>query len=839
MFRCNSRGIVSAILFSICLLFTTKTGWAASTSPSLTNNLFTLHSLPDSESSGSYQIAKSTFLPELKDSEWGFGSQQIDGNHNKNKCQGYVKASCPPKASCKFCPFDHSMVIISGCAANWTRNGNSCTPNNCAAIDSSYKDAIPDNNICTKSSEYNKTCFKNCRTVSCSAYSVSCTTKPEHATSVEKCPDCENSSNSKCIGDNLCKVTACEKNYKINSNATGCILKDDTYPNGYNKTCETGTQGDPKYTEIGTACWQCKPPEVQCEAPYYRNEENKCVLWDGVAALAKTCSDLITTTKNGNITGNILIWGTLNCNENEIKLSTGQNLVGRAFFNGKYPEATDSATNKFSKITWNFQSKKGNGLTLEHNSTLADLTLEVKSNVNGSWSSPYYIMPALIEAGTKENLIFKNVDLYGDMSAAESKGLTLINATTAKYTLKGNNSFRFKNNLKTNDSSSYAANTTYLLKNGTMNIGQDATLNIEYINGGASYSIIDAVVNLTDNAKMTVNDSSSLSSYSGDIFEEYSSWSDKAPKSKLTMSGTSRLTVIAPQRGIFSGQIELKDNSSMNIRGRNLFSGSAYMNGPFTLQMSGNSIFNGDISATGYGAKGTIILNNYATLRIRSAAIGAIDGGNIILNNNSKFIIKQNTTLAPSNYTGVIRTYRNSPSMNGNSKFYIEANRHVFKDAGFNLASTSAKLYVRQTDTAQKIFGVGYSNPEVWLYKTVSNAPFYIETPGQNGYNGVEDDGMYLMPALGVSASDGASICSHMTGGYSSSKINRDLACWTHERDANPNNNDYFKGRQCDRCSTGYRLTGVTQVSKYDSRFTSTKSDFDSEMSALTSAMNF
>lgn len=627
--------------------------------------------------------------------------------------------------------------------------------------------------------------------------------------------------------------------YKIADNGTTCAPLDDNCPINYYKTCETGTQGDPKYTELGTACWQCKPPEVQCEAPYYRNAENKCVLWDGVAALAKTCSELVTTTKNGNITGNILVWGTLNCQENEITLAAGQKLVGRAFFNGKYPEATDSSTNKFSKITWNFTSKVGNALTLEHNATLSDLTLEIKSDVAGKWSSPYYIMPTLLEAGTKENLVLKNMDLYGDMSAAENKGLTLINATTAKYSLQGNNTFRFKNNIKTSDTSSYVTNTTYLLKNGTMNVGQDATLNIEYLNGGASYSIIDAVVNLTDNAKMTVNDSSSLSSYSGDIFEEYSSWSDKAPKSKLTMSGTSRLTVIAPQRNIFSGQIELKDNSSMNIRGRQLFNGATYYNGPYTLQMSGNSVFNGDISAKGYGVMGNIILNNYATLRLRSAAIGAIGGGNIVLNNNAKLIVKQNTTTAPDNYTGVIDTYLRSPTMNGNSKFYIEANRHVFEGAGFNLKSASAKLYVRQTDTSQKIFGVGYSNPQVWLYSTVSNAPFYIETPGQNGYNGAEDDGMYLMPALGVSSTDGNSICSHMTGGYSSSKINRDLACWTHGRDANPNNNDYFKGRQCDRCSTGYRLTGVTHVSKSDSRFTSTKSDFDSEMSALTSAMNF
>ncbi len=828
-----------ALLWAVSVIFVATTSYAGEIGhiPISSNTHTFPHIAELKPAPDSYQLAKMTFLPELTDSETGWGGNSISNSANKgDNCRGYALTSCPANATCSSCPFDRRYKKLISCPSGYTKTETGCKASSCQAI--GYRSDIPVNNICTKFNDSGLTCYKDCRSVSCSGYSLNCDTfNVANSSAKATCPDCENA-NANC-SPKLCKVSSCMSGYKIADNGTTCAPLDDNCPTNYYKSCETGTQGDPKYTEKGTACWQCKPPEVKCEAPYYRNSENKCVLWDGVAALVKTCSELITTTKNGNITGNILVWGTLNCQENEITLAAGQKLVGKGYFSDKYTDATDSTTNKFSKITWNFQTKQGKGLTLEHNSTLADLTLEIKSNVSGSWSSPYYIMPSLIEAGTKENLVLKNMDLYGDMSAAESKMLTLINATTAKYALQGNNTFRFKNNVKTSSSSTYAANTTYLIKNGTMNIGSDASLNVEYINGGASYSIIDAIVNLTDNAKMTVNDSSSLSSYSGDIFEEYSSWSSNPPKSKLTMSGTSRLTVIAPQRNIFSGQIELKDNSSMNIRGRQLFNGATYYNGPYTLQMSGNSVFNGDVSAQGYGVLGNMVLNNYATLRIRSAAIGAIGGGNIVLNNNAKLIVKQNTTAAPDNYTGVIDTYLRSPTMNGNSKFYIEANRHVFEGAGFNLLSASAKIYVRQTDTSQKIFGVGYSNPEVWLYSTVSNAPFYIETPGQNGYNGAEDDGLYLMPSLGVSSTDGNSICSHMTGGYSSSKINRDLACWTHDRDANPNNNDYFKGRQCDRCSTGYRLTGVTHISKTDSRFTSTKSDFDSEMSALSSAMNF
>ena len=840
--------VFSTLLFSLC-----SAGNELSAKENFNSELFLSKAESLSTSVNSFQLAKATFLPDTKD-DLGFSGRDAasSGYGQGDVCKDYPLSQCPANGTCSSCVTNFNRKKLTGCKSGYKISGNACVPSTCATLNSGYAASMPSNSVCIKVSQYGLTCYSNCRNISCGSYPVNCPAEmtgdsyTANGITYQSCPDCPASTSSSSTTvysctTRKCKITSCPSTQKLNSAGTACINKDDTCPTNYYKSCETGTQGDPKYTELGTACYQCKPAEVKCEAPYYRNNENTCVLWDGVAAVVKSCSDLITTTKNGNITGNILVWGTIDCKENAITLSTGQNLVGKGYFNGKYSDATDSETNKFSKITWDFTSSAANALTLEHNATLADLTLEIKSDVAGKWVSPSYQTPILLEVGSKENLIFKNVDLYADMSAADGKSLTMIDATTGKIALQGKNAFRFKNVMKSNsDGNSYSANSsTYLVKNGTLNIGKDASLDITFTDGGSYYGFTDTNLNMTDNAKLTFKNN--VSSYFK-LFDSASSLNYTG--NKITLRGTSNITVTADKNFGFSGGIPLYmyDNSVINFKGNYLMNFNRY-NGTLTgdnINMNGNSIIN----AYGIGTSAPVgfvgmTLNDSATLRVKTDGIAAIDGSEAKLNDNAKLIVQQNTTTPQSDYTGVIDLYRNSPVMSGSSKFYIEANRHIFDGAGFNLASTTAKIYARQTNTSGKIFGVGYSNPEIWLYKTVANAPFYIETPGQNGYNGAEDDGMYLMPALGVSSSDGASICSHMTGGYSSSKINRDLACWTHDEDANPNNNDYLKGKQCDRCSTGYKLTGVTHVSKSDSRFTSTKSDFDKEMSALTSAMSF
>ena len=260
--------LATALLFCGIALLCTTNGWAKGLLPDVSFSSFP---------QDSYQLAKATFLPDVTDSELGFPDNKLPGDVNLKNCDGYSTGTCPTKAICERCPFDGSKIKIIGCASNWTLTGSACIPNSCTAISSSYKDSIPNNNICTNFVEYTRTCYKNCRAVSCSGYKVSCTNKPEHATSVEKCPDCKNSANSKC-GDNVCKVTECESSYKVNADSTGCIMKDDTCPSGYNKTCETGTQGEPKYTELGTACYQCKPKIETCAQYVSSTFPNKTVI---------------------------------------------------------------------------------------------------------------------------------------------------------------------------------------------------------------------------------------------------------------------------------------------------------------------------------------------------------------------------------------------------------------------------------------------------------------------------------------------------------------------------------------------------------------------------------
>ncbi len=723
------------------------------------------------------------------------------------------------------CPSNYAA-----CGTNQTGVGTVCTEN---GVNKYTSCKCPDNYVACNSSNNEVGNGKSCTLNGVTKYE-SCKCNDSWVT----CGTNQEGVGGACSIGGVAKYASCQC-------PTSWSTCSDTSPDAGAKSC--AINGKTYYSS-------CKQKDVNCEAPYYKTNENTCALWEGVAAVVKTCSDLVTTTKNANITGNILVWGTLNCGENQITLPTGQNLVGKGFFNGKYSDATDAVTDKFSKIKWDFTSEPGNAITLEHNAMLSDLTLEIKSDVAGKWSSPSYTAPVLLGIEAKENLIFKNLDLYGDMSAADGKSLTMLDATTGKVSLQGKNSLRVKNAMKSNsDGYSYAANSsTYLMKKGTINIGKDASLDITFTDGGTYYGFLDTNLNLTDNANFTL-ESNTSSSFK--LFDAISSL--QYTGNKVTLRGTSKMTVKAKDQFTFTGgiPIQMYDDSIINFRGSSLVSGSGSYNGSLkedSISMNGNSIINVDGSSTSSSSSVLgmqVTLNNNATLRIKSSGIQVYGSGLLTLNDSSKFIINQkNTTVTDSYYNsnyGVFSSTR-GPNMNGSSKLYISADRYIFEDARFNLASTTAKIYAKQTNTSYKIFGAGGSNPEVWLYQTVANAPFYIETPGQKGYNNQEDDGLYLMPALGVSASDGASICSHMTSGYSSSKVNRDLACWTHgtvsstvNDPANPNNNDYFKGKVCNRCSDGYKLTGVTHVSASDSRFTSAKSDFDKEMTALTNAMNF
>lgn len=233
----------------------------ASEAPS--NNIaFYTHTIGLEPIPNSYQTAKSTFLPDRFD-DLGMSGFNSIGNTNvytPNTCLDYTLSSCPDNALCSVCPTSSQRYKLISCRSGFNASGNTCIAASCSSA--GYYASVPSRQICTKISLGALTCYNNCRAVSCSGYSISCSSMPENAQSVAKCGDC-NSDASNC-DDNVCKVSQCANGYKIANGGTACIALDDTCPDGYYKECETGTQGDPQYTEAGSACYQCKPKPVGC-----------------------------------------------------------------------------------------------------------------------------------------------------------------------------------------------------------------------------------------------------------------------------------------------------------------------------------------------------------------------------------------------------------------------------------------------------------------------------------------------------------------------------------------------------------------------------------------------
>lgn len=235
------------------------------------------------KSENEYQLAKSTFLPDA-DGDLGLSGHSIskyDHNYGDN-CAGYNLEACPDGGICASCPFNLTKKKLVSCKSGFEKSGSSCVASSCGAINSSYKDSIPTNQICTKFTEGGKTCYKDCKAVDCSGYPLTnCTTTVANSTGLTICPNCE-SANANC-SPKKCKITACNTGYKLNAAGTACVEKDDTCPTGYYKTCETGTIGDPVQTEKGTNCYQCKPLDDNCPSGYTKQS---CV--NGYSATATT-----------------------------------------------------------------------------------------------------------------------------------------------------------------------------------------------------------------------------------------------------------------------------------------------------------------------------------------------------------------------------------------------------------------------------------------------------------------------------------------------------------------------------------------------------------------------
>lgn len=253
-------------LISASILVLTSTANASGNILDINNSLnrsplftSTLELKPISQIDKSYKSAKIQFLPNVIDSEFKFGSN-ADYNDSDN-CPGYLLKACPAAAICTYCSMDPSRKKIVGCNAGFNLTGDTCTATSCEA--GGYKSTIPNNQICTKITTSGMSCYKDCRAISCSGYSLNCDTfTVANATAKEKCPDCT-SADANC-SPKLCKVDSCEAGYRIAENSTQCIALNDVCLTGYYKKCETGNLGEPQYTERGTACYQCKTKVLTC-----------------------------------------------------------------------------------------------------------------------------------------------------------------------------------------------------------------------------------------------------------------------------------------------------------------------------------------------------------------------------------------------------------------------------------------------------------------------------------------------------------------------------------------------------------------------------------------------
>lgn len=233
------------------------------------NNVSVLFVPLVSNISSEYKLAAVQFLPDVQDSEFKFG-----GGHNRNDCSSYTLSACPANGYCSKCPIARKYKLNScknGYAASADRK--SCIDTVfCRETSTTFKNIIPSNYVCAKvvrhpNSNVSDICYQNCAKISCSNYLLDCRTINKtalHIAETEICPSCKSSINSNCTKD-YCKITKCMNGYKIANNGTVCIALDDTCPEGYYKTCETGTQGTPQYTEKGTACYQCKPKALTCK----------------------------------------------------------------------------------------------------------------------------------------------------------------------------------------------------------------------------------------------------------------------------------------------------------------------------------------------------------------------------------------------------------------------------------------------------------------------------------------------------------------------------------------------------------------------------------------------
>lgn len=301
--RCFTRYLFSITCFCLFSGFFNS----ASALDAKSYNIFDTKPLLDIKTSanGSYQIAKSVFLPNIKDSEIGFVSGGGNNSSSGSSCGSeYSLRACPRYGKCTECLNDTVTKFYrwDGCIDGYYPNPNfenTCTKYACHVED--YMSVVPKaGNVCTKLERYGLTCY-DCD--SNSEYKEYCSTSQLDSTEglerIEENPACINLPSNKFCSEQHCKLIckegyyttsythkcnkdSCPSGYQLEAcsssqveqgtvksifGTTTCYkCTDDSCPDGYSKAaCQDGyTTVDTKVTASGTTCRKCESIDKLC-----------------------------------------------------------------------------------------------------------------------------------------------------------------------------------------------------------------------------------------------------------------------------------------------------------------------------------------------------------------------------------------------------------------------------------------------------------------------------------------------------------------------------------------------------------------------------------------------